>query len=710
MAQETLHFKFDGDASSFKRAVQSSKASLGSFQKQLSAIGGNLRSFGQTMTLGVTAPLALLGRSFVNAASDAEETASKFTAVFKDLSGDAEAFVQSTAGELGRSTTDLRKYMATFQDTFVPLGFAREEGLQMSEALTGLTMDLASFNNMSEPDTLAALQSAIVGNHETMRQFGVIINQAGLDQELLNMGIEGGAKAATEAQKAQARLNIIINGTADAQGDALRTSGSFANQMRRLGGQFTEFAEEIGNIVIPVIKNVIKFFGDVIQKFRALPGEMKIIAVVLAGVAMAAGPVIAVLGMILSPIGLIISGIIALGTVVYKNFNAILGFIVAVINEFVNLYNNSLVVRLGFELIRTTILSIVDAAVIAATGVWEMFKKAGTLIFNVFKGLGTAIVAILTGDWDAVGDIMKDTLTGALDDFQSIGKTYADMWKKQGESLANNFSEGYERVMENTMEEVTVEGLKNSLSGGIETIKGWVLDKAKELGFEIPQSITDAINEAAAKAKTGTADDDDGKEDAVEEFDRMTKEIYFAAENRHKRMEGLNAQFNSSLQGGVSNMISGMAETIATGGDLMGAFTQMIGGFMKTIGEQFIQFGIAELIFATLLSQPPTPPQAIALIAAGAVLVALAATISKSKKGMGASGKASGGMTVPAMAEGGIVTGPTLALIGEAGPEAVVPLDKLGGLGATKGEFTLRGQDLVLALNRADNFKSRIMN
>jgi hypothetical protein len=33
------------------------------------------------------------------------------------------------------------------------------------------------------------------------------------------------------------------------------------------------------------------------------------------------------------------------------------------------------------------------------------------------------------------------------------------------------------------------------------------------------------------------------------------------------------------------------------------------------------------------------------------------------------------------LAEGGIVTGPTLAMIGEAGPEAVVPLSKMGGMG-----------------------------
>ena len=40
---------------------------------------------------------------------------------------------------------------------------------------------------------------------------------------------------------------------------------------------------------------------------------------------------------------------------------------------------------------------------------------------------------------------------------------------------------------------------------------------------------------------------------------------------------------------------------------------------------------------------------------------------------------------IPGFAAGGIVTGPTLARIGEAGPEAVVPLDKLGKGGSGRG-------------------------
>ena len=269
--------------------------------------------------------------------------------------------------------------------------------------------------------------------------------------------------------------------------------------------------------------------------------------------------------------------------------------------------------------------------------------------------------------------------------------------------------------MSNKMEEVTVQGLKDSLSGGIETIKKFVIEKAKELGLTIPQSNTDAITDAAKNATSGTdGGDDKPEEDPVEEFQNMTKAMYFSAEERNKRMASFNAQFNQTLQNGVANMITGLSRTIAAGGNVMEAFKGMIGGFMQTIGEQFVQFGVAELIFATLLSQPPTPAQAIGLIAAGALLVAIGSQIASSKKKMSSSGDSGGGsergVGIPALAKGGIVTGPTLALIGEAGPEAVVPLDKLGGMGANRGEFTLRGQDLVLALNRADNFKSRIMN
>jgi len=49
--------------------------------------------------------------------------------------------------------------------------------------------------------------------------------------------------------------------------------------------------------------------------------------------------------------------------------------------------------------------------------------------------------------------------------------------------------------------------------------------------------------------------------------------------------------------------------------------------------------------------------------------------------GGGGGSRQGGGAAIPRMADGGIVTSPTLALIGEAGPEAVVPLSRMGGTG-----------------------------
>tara|TARA_Y100000114_G_scaffold155932_1_gene181424 strand:- start:490 stop:2166 length:1677 start_codon:yes stop_codon:yes gene_type:complete len=123
--------------------------------------------------------------------------------------------------------------------------------------MTKLATDMASFNNANDVEVMNALQSAIVGNHETMRRFGVVITQTTLNQELLNMGIQGGVKAATEQEKVQARLNIIIKGTTDAQGDAIRTSDSLANRTKGLKAQFEAFAIRIGSELVPAFENLV---------------------------------------------------------------------------------------------------------------------------------------------------------------------------------------------------------------------------------------------------------------------------------------------------------------------------------------------------------------------------------------------------------------------------------------------------------------------
>ena len=77
--------------------------------------------------------------------------------------------------------------------------------------------------------------------------------------------------------------------------------------------------------------------------------------------------------------------------------------------------------------------------------------------------------------------------------------------------------------------------------------------------------------------------------------------------------------------------------------------------------------------------------------------------------------------SIPAFASGGIVSGPTMGLMGEypgakSNPEVIAPLNKLQNMMDTgggndvnvSGEFVVRGQDLILALQRAEKQKQRI--
>jgi hypothetical protein len=202
-------------------------------------------------------------------ASDYEEAGAKFEAVFKEETAAANNFAETLSEKVGRSAEDVRRSMSALQDTFVPLGFARKEARKLSQQLSQLSIDVASFNNVADEDTLRDFQSALVGNHETVRKYGIIITQAALDQELLNMGFDGGAKSATEMQKVLARLNIIMNGTSDAQGDAEKTAGSLANQFRALIGQAKDLANALGKLFVPAAKDVVSGLKGIAETARS---------------------------------------------------------------------------------------------------------------------------------------------------------------------------------------------------------------------------------------------------------------------------------------------------------------------------------------------------------------------------------------------------------------------------------------------------------
>jgi len=200
--------------------------------------------------------------NLAKASSDYNETLNKSSVVFGDNIEIVKKWAENLGNSVGRATSSLMSMVSTLQDTFVPLGFTREVAAQLSTSMTKLAIDVASFNNKLDADVLRDFQSAIVGNHETVRKYGIILTQSALKQEAFNLGLHNGKGELSESAKVQARLSLITKGSSDAIGDAARTSKDFANQLKALNETFKEFQEAIGSRLIKPLTEVMKVLSN----------------------------------------------------------------------------------------------------------------------------------------------------------------------------------------------------------------------------------------------------------------------------------------------------------------------------------------------------------------------------------------------------------------------------------------------------------------
>ena len=257
---DKLLIRIEADLSSVRRQLNTLDKQV---QQKTQSVGKGLNRIASVAKVALGAVIvqqaARAGMAMINMAASVEEMQSKSEAVVGSFVGQVRKELSAFGQEVGRSAFELEGMASSIQDTFVPMGFARGEAAKLSVELTKLATDVASFNNASDTETMKAFQSALVGNHETVRRFGIVITEASLKQELLNMGINKSVNEITNQEKVQARLNLIMKGTTDAQGDALKTAGSFTNRMKALGAA-------LNNLVVTAISP----FLDKMAEFIAM--------------------------------------------------------------------------------------------------------------------------------------------------------------------------------------------------------------------------------------------------------------------------------------------------------------------------------------------------------------------------------------------------------------------------------------------------------
>ena len=267
-----------GNSRGLERAFSQSAKSADGFNRKLKLAGGAAVGFGKVVGAGLAVgggAAGGLGVKFVKLAGDAGEVSSKFKVVFgrevPALNKEIRKFSEAT----GASRFEMRQQVADMGALLSPMLKNRAATADMSVAVTELASDLGSFNNVPTPEALEALRAGIVGEYEPMRRFGVVLSEARVQQEAFRITGKKTAEQLTNAEKVQARFNLIMRDTKQAQGDATRTSGSFANQLKRLKNQARDTATDLGKKLLPAATSLLRF-GNRFLAAKGFQAKMKV--------------------------------------------------------------------------------------------------------------------------------------------------------------------------------------------------------------------------------------------------------------------------------------------------------------------------------------------------------------------------------------------------------------------------------------------------
>lgn len=214
--------------------------------------------------------LGLLSKQAINMASDLEEVQNVVDVSFGSMADQVEAFANTAVRSYGMSALTAKRMASTFMAMSNGMDIAQEAGKNMSLQLTALAGDMASFYNVGQDIAQTALNSIFTGETESLKKFGIVLTETNLEAFALSQGIKKSYQAMSQAEKVALRYNYVLNATKNAQGDFARTSGSWANQIRLLKEQWTQFLGILGSGLIKILTPMVKALNQMLASLISI--------------------------------------------------------------------------------------------------------------------------------------------------------------------------------------------------------------------------------------------------------------------------------------------------------------------------------------------------------------------------------------------------------------------------------------------------------
>ena len=201
--------------------------------------------------------LASVMSDWVKESNDYVENLNLFTVAMGDYAAEAKAYAEEVQAAMGIDPSEWMRNQGVFMQMAAGFGVATDSAALMSKNLTQLGYDISSFYNIGIEEAMEKLQSGLAGEIEPLRRLGYAIDVASLEQVALNHGITESVNAMSQAEKSQLRYIAIMEQSTNAMGDLSRTIQTPANAMRILNQQITQLSRALGNLLIPLLQQII---------------------------------------------------------------------------------------------------------------------------------------------------------------------------------------------------------------------------------------------------------------------------------------------------------------------------------------------------------------------------------------------------------------------------------------------------------------------
>ena len=193
-----------------------------------------------------------------------------FRVAVGDSADEMTRFINKMSEALGLDPSTLIKTTGVFRLLASSIGLANEQADLLAKNFTKAAIDMASLYELPVADAVEKLRAGLVGLPKPLRDIGIVLTVARLEQEAMSLGITESVRNMSEANKVGLRYIAVMKQMKAAMGDFANTIESPANQLRIMQEQLTRLSRAIGNLFVNTLAKILPYLNGFIMALRSI--------------------------------------------------------------------------------------------------------------------------------------------------------------------------------------------------------------------------------------------------------------------------------------------------------------------------------------------------------------------------------------------------------------------------------------------------------